>query len=129
VIYAKAAVKEPETGELYKAAVKKGQNPISVAVADFFNAPDIEHVDLSGYSGSVGEKITVNVTDDFTVKSVQVEIVNTYGIVEKGEATQTSDSLWSYVATCENNSIETTRIVVSASDLPGNLTKEEYEKQ
>jgi hypothetical protein len=129
VIYAKAAINDSETGELYRTADRKGQNPISIAVADFFNAPDIEQVDLSGYSGSAGDSIRINVTDDFAVKSVQVEIVNTGGIVEKGEAVQTSDSWWTYVATCENNSIETTRIVVSASDLPGNITKEEYEKQ
>jgi hypothetical protein len=41
----------------------------------------------------------------------------------------TSDSWCSYVTSSENNSIETTKIAISASDLPGNPTKEEFEKQ
>lgn len=64
VIYGKAAVDSPETGELYRAAQKKGKRPMNVAVADFLNAPDIEHVDLSGYTGSVGQsKILISVSD------------------------------------------------------------------
>ena len=59
VIYAKAAVDSPETGELYRAAAKQGQTPNNVAIADFMNAPDIEHVDLSGYTGSAGDKILI----------------------------------------------------------------------
>jgi hypothetical protein len=38
VIYAQSALALPETGDRYAAAAKKGQTPINVAVADFFNA-------------------------------------------------------------------------------------------
>ena len=125
VIYAKTALASPETGELYKAGTKKGLKPLNVAVADFFNAPDIELVDLSGYSGSEGEDIRINVSDDFMVKSVSVTIVNAEGLVEEGEAQPVSDFLWIYTTKQNNGSPESSRITVSASDLPGNVTVKE----
>ncbi|MDR2563797.1 MAG: hypothetical protein LBC98_07625 [Prevotellaceae bacterium] len=129
VIYAKAATESSETAELYKAvAAKRKQNPINVAVADFFNAPDIDHVDLSGYAGAAGELIIVGATDDFAVKSVHIKIVNADGTVEEGAAVQ-NGARWHYTTIAENNSIETSKIVVSVSDIPGNLTEQEFEKQ
>ena len=125
VIYGKAAVDSPETGAQYKAAAKKGQIPLNVAVADFFNAPDIQQVDLSGYAGAAGNRILIHVTDDFAVTSVRVGIVNTNGTVEEGEAVQTVGAVWTYTATENNDSLASSRITVSASDLPGNVTLEE----
>ena len=128
VIYAKAAVESPETGELYRAKTKKGQFPVNVAVADFFNAPDIEHIDLSGYAGVTGDEIRIIASDDFMVKAVSVKIVNADGELEEGEAVQGAGIFWVYTATRDNNSIETSKIIVSASDIPGNLTVEEVSK-
>jgi hypothetical protein len=47
------------------------------------NAPDIVHVDLSGYAGSAGDVIPVDATDDFAVKSVTVKTVSGNGTVEE----------------------------------------------
>ena len=125
VIYGKAAVDSPETGELYKAAAKKGKKPMNVAIADFLNAPDIEHVDLSGYTGSVGDRIIVSASDDFMVKSVKVKIINNNGVLEEGEATPSDGLHWIYTTAQENSNMEQTKILISASDLPGNVTEEE----
>jgi hypothetical protein len=125
VIYAKTAVDSSETGDLYKAAAKKGKTPINVAVADFFNAPDIEHVDLSEYTGNAGDRIIVTASDDFMVKSVKIKIINDSGVLEDGEAAQAAGLQWVYTATQENSSMESTKIVISVSDLPGNVTEEE----
>ena len=125
VIYGKAAVESPETGELYRAAQKKGKRPMNVAIADFLNAPDIEHVDLSGYAGSVGDRIVVSASDDFMVKSVKVKIINADGILEEGEATQGDGLQWIYTASQENSSVGQSKILISVSDLPGNVTEEE----
>ncbi|MDR2423828.1 MAG: hypothetical protein LBD59_03785, partial [Prevotellaceae bacterium] len=110
MIYAKAAVNSPETGDLYKAATKKGQTPINVAVADFFDAPDIEQIDMSGYTGAIGDVIRIDASDDFMVTSVNVKIVNVDGDVEEGEAMQNAGTWWIYTATHENNSVETSKI-------------------
>ncbi|MDR2886846.1 MAG: hypothetical protein LBV26_02415 [Bacteroidales bacterium] len=73
VLYAKGAQQQPEYIE---ASARKGKTPYIVAVADFLNAPGIESIDLSGYSGKAGDIIRITVTDDFTVKEVGVRITN-----------------------------------------------------
>ena len=127
VLYAKAAIEAPETGEHYKAAAKqKGKLPLNIAVADFFNAPDIAQIDLSGYTGNAGDTIAIQVTDDFAVKAVQVRIMNAAGAeIEKGAARQTLGSLWSYTAAQNAVATEGCKIVISASDLPGNISEAE----
>lgn len=126
VLYAKAAVESPETGKLYKAAAKKGKRVFNLAVADFFNAPDIDSIDVSEYSGNAGDRILVTATDDFAVKSVSVRIVNADGsLVEDGEAVQSTGALWIYTAAQNNENLEGDKIVITVADLPGNLSSEE----
>jgi hypothetical protein len=92
-----------------------------VAVADFFNAPDIESVDLSGYSGKAGNIIRIFVTDDFTVSSVTVSIHNADGSpVEEGYTQPSVGYEWRYTATAANETLAGDRILITASDLPGN---------
>ena len=125
IFYGKTAIESPETLALYKAATTKGLTPFNVAVADFLNAPDIVHVNLSGYAGNVGDKILVDATDDFAVTSVTVKIVNENGTVEEGQAEHGVGYRWTYTATQENTDTATSKIVVSATDMPGNVTESE----
>jgi hypothetical protein len=126
IIYAQIATADPETKGLYDAAAKKGKKLVNVAVADLFNAPDIEQIDLSGYSGNVGDRIRIIASDDFAVKSVHVRITNADGsLVEEGNAAQGVSKLWIYTAAQSNEQLDGDKIVVSASDLPGNVTTEE----
>jgi hypothetical protein len=128
VLYARVVLESPETGELYENAVKnkKGKRAFNVAVADFFHAPDIENIDLSEYGGNIGDRINIIARDDFAVKSVKVRIINPDGsIVEEGEAKQKVSALWVYTATQDNEDLNGDKIIVTASDLPGNVTEEE----
>ncbi|MDR1680090.1 MAG: hypothetical protein LBR81_10010 [Prevotellaceae bacterium] len=128
IIYARAAIEQPETGEQYKQAAKKqrGVTALNVAVADFFEAPNIEKVNLTSYTGKAGDKIEVQVSDDFAVKTVQVQILNADGtLVENGEAEQNGSVLWVYTATQNNENLDGDKIIVSVTDLPGNITQEE----
>ena len=129
VFYGKAAIESPETAALYKAAATKGRTPFNVAVADFLNAPDIVHVDLSGYAGNAGDRITVDATDDFSVESVRVKIVNANGPVGEGAAVRGVGYRWIYTATLDNDDTATSRITVTASDLPGNVAESELPLQ
>ncbi|MDR1526204.1 MAG: hypothetical protein LBS46_00860 [Dysgonamonadaceae bacterium] len=126
VIYAKAAVASPLAGELYQTAAKKGKQPFNVAVADFFNAPDVHHIDFREYRGAVGDKTYITVSDDFAVRTVEVAISNSDGSpVESGAAVQHDGRLWIYTATQDNAHTEGDKIVITVSDLPGNVTAEE----
>ena len=126
VFYGKEAMATPELAELYTTAAKKGKRPYNVAVADFLNAPDIDEVDLSAYHGAAGDTIKVKASDDFAVKSVIIKIINASGeTAEEGEAVHKLGNSWIYTATSEVNDLAGTKIIVSVSDVPGNVTREE----
>jgi hypothetical protein len=126
VLYAKSVFASPSTEALYAKMTKKGKNPFNVAVADFFNAPDIETVDLSDYTGTPGDEIRIMASDDFAVKSVHVQIINADGSqVEEGEAAHSAGDLWIYTAVQNNENLVGDKIIVTASDLPGNIAEKE----
>ena len=123
VLYATGAQSSPE---YEKTAAKKGKTPYVVAVADFLKAPDIEQVDVSGYTGQPGDTIRIYVTDDFAVKSVLVSIINSDGsLVEEGQAQPDAGYGWIYTATQTNTALAGDKIEILASDTPGNIAKEE----
>ena len=127
VIYAKAAIKSLETKAAYEAAAEKGVNAYNIAVADMLHAPDIEEINLAGYTGKPGDIITIKATDDFKVLAVMVEIHNADGsMVESGNASLRTNGLeWVYEATVNNPDLHGDRIVVKATDMPANLAEKE----
>lgn len=129
ILYAKAQMADPDTKAGYEQAAKGHQvpNAYNIAVADFFSAPDIDEIDLSGYTGKINDKIRVKVTDDFKVKSVSVEIKDANGaIVESGQAVvQVNKVDWIFTAKVANPSLAGDKITIKATDLPGNETVEE----
>jgi len=127
IIYAKGAVADPDTKAAYKAAAAADESPYNVAVADFMHAPDIEEIDLSKYTGKVGDVISVTVTDDFKVAEVSVSILNEDGTeVEHGMAQSAlGGTQWLYTATANNSSLTGDKIIIRASDLPGHTTEKE----
>jgi hypothetical protein len=129
-IYAKIATGTDGIRELYaeKAKNRSGKTAYHVAIADYLNAPDIHDIDLSGYTGAEGDEIRMIVSDDFAVKSVHVQISSADGsAVEEGCAVNTVGNLWIYIATVNNATPGGNKIVVSASDIPGNVTEKSIE--
>lgn len=127
VIYGKSVLADPTTKALYEEKTAPGKSAYNVAVADYFNAPNIKEVDLSNYTGEEGSTIRIKATDDFEVADVQVKIANADGtLVEVGNAVLQSDGLfWLYTATKLNESLQGDKITVTVSDIPGNNTIEE----
>jgi hypothetical protein len=129
VLYGKAAIADAGVKAGYQQKAKPGQSAFNVAVADFFNAPVIDRVDLSNYTGRVGDTIQIRAYDDFAVKEVRVRITNADGTpVEEGVAqTDAIGYEWTYVATQTNESLAGDRIEIFVSDTPGNVTRAERE--
>lgn len=127
VIYARGAIADPATKAAYEASAEGGQNAYNVAVADFFNAPHIDEVDLSNYTGQPGSFIRIRAVDDFNVAEVTVTIQNSDGSEVESGAAQSSigDIWWHYTATANNESLEGDKIIIRVSDVPGNITEEE----
>ncbi|GAB4379216.1 MAG: hypothetical protein Kow0042_28360 [Calditrichia bacterium] len=128
IIYGKAQIADPEAKAEYAAKAGETRSAFNVAVADFFHAPQIDEIDVTGYSGQAGESIRVRVTDDFKVTQVQLSIVNADGsLVEQGEAVQQANGIdWVYTTTAGNPDISGDKIIVRASDKPGNISEGEH---
>ncbi len=66
----------------------------NVAVADWFNAPEVLEIDTENWTGAVGQVIRVKAQDDIQVTRVHVQIADTQGnFLEEGAAVQ-ADGLW-----------------------------------
>lgn len=127
VIYAKTALQDANLKEEYakEAKKKEGLTAYNVAVADLLNAPKIEEINLTAYTGQIGDTIKVRAYDDFKVESVTVHIYNADGtLVEEGNATQQAID-WIYTATVRNENLSGDKIIVRAYDLPHNLAEKE----
>ena len=125
ILYGKSVLANPELKQQYQEQAEEDQSAYNVAVADFLNAPSIENIDVSKFTGQAGSIITVEAMDDFKVAEVQVLICSSDGtLVESGFAVQQPNTAnWVYTATTTNNSIAGDKVVVRASDIPGNLTQ------
>lgn len=132
VLYGQLVMADPEQKALYAQVAKASGKPLfSLTIADFFNAPAVDEVDLSAYSGGVGNPILVRAHDDFAVVSVCVSITKASGeAIESGEAVQTPPKSlrWVYTATAAVPHGTVVRIAVSASDHPGGVGEATSEK-
>lgn len=109
----------------YQQTAKPGQSAYNMAFTDYQKAPEIyEDIDLSVYTGAVGEAIEVSVIDDFRVDSVHVKLIDAADvIIEQGQAVQSPNGLdWVYTFTVENSVVAGCKLVITAMDLPGNKT-------
>jgi hypothetical protein len=131
-LYGRLVMADPETKALYEeAAGARGKPVFSLTVADFFNAPSVDSVDLSNYTGAAGDAIVIMASDDFAVLAVQVSLTDGDGnMIESGAALESppNSGRWVYTATVAVNTGTTVRIAVTAEDRPGGLGTGEGEK-
>jgi hypothetical protein len=123
-IYGKASMADPETKALYEGVAKgRGVPVFALMVADFLNAPSVDQIDLSAYTGKADEPIRARVSDDLQVSAVSIVIRAQNGdVVEQGAAVKGVDGLtWTYTTTTALDEGQAVSIEVSATDLPGNV--------
>lgn len=126
VVYAKASLEDPATKTAYAQSVegKDFMNAFTAAVADYMQAPKVDAIDSSGYSGMVGETIIAKVFDSFKVADVKITILQANNtVIETGVATQeVGGTDWKYVTTQANATLSGSIIKVEVTDKPGNTT-------
>lgn len=125
--YAKQALEDPVLSAEYalEAKRRKGLSAYNVAVADYLTSPTIEQVDISAYTGNVGEKIKVQAYDDYKVKSVKVYIhTSSSSLVEEGSATEQGIE-WIYTTQTTNTNLSGSKITVKVTDTAGNESEQE----
>lgn len=132
VLYGRLVMADPDLKGTYEQAAREKKKPIfSLTVADFFNAPIVDEVDLSAYGGASGDTIIVRAHDDFKVQRVLVVLSESNGEeIEQGEALETpaNSGRWVYTATEDAPANATVRIGVTVFDQPGGSNSTEFEK-
>lgn len=125
ILYAKAACVDPATKAAYALAAKPGQSAFNVAMLDSYKAPQISQLRLTDYTGQVGDIILVKAVDNFKVTEVQFSILKPDGsLLERGMAVKEPNGRdWKYVCTVQNGNLPGTRVIITAKDLPGNLSE------
>lgn len=121
VAYAKNVwAKDPELRERYKAAAAiQGRQGFSLAKADYLKAPAVREVDLSEYTGSQGDLLRIDATDNFEVKSVKIAIRHLdESPIESGEAAR-ENGRWVYKAKSAVAAGKTVVIEATATDYAG----------
>jgi len=126
MIYAKTQMLDSNIKSVYEKGIDNSfKTAYTIAVADFLNAPDISEIDLTNYQGRIGDTIRVKVIDDFKVKFVKINIYNQNGVLlERGHAFNQGD-YWLYTIVKENDNLDGDKIIIQASDIPGNLTEKQ----
>ena len=100
---AEALLTDPAAYAFYAAIAKeKDSTPQIVALTDFMVQPSFKPLNLSGYQGQVGDKISIRAEDDLGLADVDVKIVAQDGTpIEQGKATEdgVGTGYWTYTAT------------------------------
>jgi len=121
--YAKFAKNQP----VYISKAKEtNSTAYNIAVADWFGQPQVLDLDISGWTGQIGQEIRVKAKDNVKVASVHVMIRasnSSATALEEGKAVQseTDGLLWTYTTTTLVPMTPGTRLDVTAKDLPGNI--------
>jgi hypothetical protein len=128
VLYAKTVVADEAKKAVYQAKATGYQTAYNLAVSDFCKAPQITQCDTDAYTGQPGQLIRIRAADDFKVQSVSVEIKDgTNTVLEEGAAVLNDNGVdWMYTTQEENLQMLGTKLIVSATDLPQNLSKREF---
>ncbi len=127
--YAQEAITDPVTKLLYQKGAKRGQTAFNAAFSDAATPPKILDIDYDlSYKGLVGDVFKLLVKDVVRVRSVKVRILSAAGAeLEQGDAVPNADTgnFWKYTVTTANPVLPGSRILITATDLPGNVTNAE----
>jgi hypothetical protein len=113
---------KPDLRNAYLAVARAGQTAYNMALKDAYNEPEVVSLITQGYHGEAGNIIVVLAKDDFRVKTVKITIYNVDSeLIEEGTAVANANGLsWLYITTSTNLNIPGSRIIATATDVPGN---------
>lgn len=120
--YARAQMKDPTAKAAYKARAKGLQKPHNVAIADFYNPPEIRSIRARNFQGHQGDVILINAIDDFMVVKVSLEVTDSYAtLLETGDAQQINKWNWKYQLQHTYETLASLHVTATAWDKPGNM--------
>ena len=112
--YARGQTADAESRAVYATGITdKKRTAFVVALSDYLNAPKVNAIKASDYTGAMGDVIKVHAKDDFKVTRVKVIILDSAGQkLEQGEAIQDvkHTHIWRYTATVTNPNVTGSKI-------------------
>lgn len=119
IAYAKGA----RTQEVYVSKAEgTPKSSFNVAVADWFNEPEVLNMDASGWNGGIGQTLRIQAQDDTYVARVHVVIRDENGtILEEGDATRAEGLWWEYTTQTAVPMEPFPDVTAQAFDLAGNV--------
>lgn len=128
--YAVGVLADPVLKAAYnEEAVKIGLSAYALALKDAHSFPEVRRILTGRYKGLAGDVITIKAKDVFRLNNVKVVIMSAANVqIEEGQAVAVGNGSkdWQYTATVANPTIAGTRIIVTATDTPGNQTSREF---
>ncbi len=111
--------KDAKQLEVYvKRAEGTPMHSYNIALADYLQPPEIKELDLSAWTGGIGDTIRIQAVDDVEVKLVNVAITDENdAVLEQGPAVKEEGGWWTYQTTITAGG--NPKVMVTAEDLPG----------
>lgn len=124
-LYATTILKDPVRRAAYTLKLRKGLTTYNLALKDYLKTPVILKIDVSGYHGKPGEKISVTASYDFPLEEVSVRIVDASGsMAEKGVCTfSLPTGTYDYTATTLVPDLPGVTVIAAARNMPGHVTE------
>lgn len=109
---------------IYQSLARPRLSSYFKAARDYFTPPEITGIETRRYKGVPGQKIRIKAEDDVMVTAVEICIYDGAGrLLEGGRAViKGRKPVWEYTARERNPALTGSSIMVSASDMPGNVT-------
>jgi len=119
--YAKAILADPIRKAKYAIKAFNGRTVYTLGISDYLKPPVVNEIDVTNYSGKIGDKIVVDASDGFEVTGVRLKITGTDSVViEEGDCVLDPINFnWVYTATVEKTAIPGVTVKATAVDNPG----------
>ena len=119
--YAKNVLEDPDKLAAYTARSRPGLSPYILALTDYLKPPYVEQIDVTGYQGKPGNKISVTALDDFELAEVMVHIADADGVlIEEGLCMfNLITGNYDFTATVAVPELSGVTITAIATDTPG----------
>ncbi len=127
VQYAQSVMQNPEASAWYTVRLGTHQSIYHAALSDYLHAPQIVNIDRQHYKGRTGDPVLIAIAPEGNPTTVTVSFYTPEGqLAEEGTAMPgTKDTEWSYTAQQSLPNWQALRVVVRATDKPGNTSEKE----
>ena len=101
-------------------------NGYTLLCKDAHSFPEIRDIFTDHYKGEKGNVIYIQARDVVRLDSVEVSIIAADGLLLETGTAIPDTCEWQYTCKAANPQLPGTRIVISANDIPGNQTTQDF---